>query len=724
MTIRLVTLGGLRALAEDRELDWLPAQRLRAAILVYLATERRVSRDTLISTIWPESDDKNARHALRQSLHNLGKSLGKGWFKRTAIEIRATESLCSDVHEFENALARGDHEAAAALYRGPFLAGVHLLNVRPWEDWVETRRAAVARAFRQSCRNWVNGLTQSGDLAGAVAAARQWVSPDPFDDEAQHRLIECLAAAGDRSEALRQYEAYLRLLEGDGLQPLDGTKALYAQLRSSQPAQAIKPVLGPTGGSPPPAVTPAPQPQQTAGVESGDGHSAPPIPEPHTPTDVPQPPVRPPDRRPKRLLWLAPALVVAALAISELARNLWDSTNDRSTTASDAPAAGLDRMLYVLFPLQGDSTGIATLILRDAIEQRWTGIEVVDQFTVAGAIDRLDATEVSSSVARQIATLLGAGRYMRGDVTPLGTAVRVAVTLYDTRTSRQLADTVIRITPELLREEQAFAKLADALLLGDAGSRRAQDEPGTTRSFPAEEAYARGVAAVRAWDLARADSAFDEAFQLDTLFARAMLWLTQVRVWSGEDPSRWLTFAQRAAGSEQGRLTHRERALVRALLAYGGGAMDRACAVWDSLSKASQTDFVAWYSLAHCLNHDPVVLSDSRSPTGWRFRGSQPAPSTRTGRLSAFFLPCTGRCGEVPSSLSDRLCTLRRQPSSAGNAGQQMRSSSGRFQRWRAIRSYFILSTAATSCSPSHGSSPRALMKRSGISGGCSGTSL
>ena len=81
MAIELVTFGGLHILDDEGELDWLAGQRTRAALLIYLAVERRVSREALTTVFWPESDAENARHALRQSLYHLKKAVSSDWVR-------------------------------------------------------------------------------------------------------------------------------------------------------------------------------------------------------------------------------------------------------------------------------------------------------------------------------------------------------------------------------------------------------------------------------------------------------------------------------------------------------------------------------------------------------------------------------------------------------------------------------------------------------------------
>ena len=232
MGIRLVTFGALRAFASEHEIARLLAQRSRAALFVYLTIERRVARDAVLAMFWPESEEAAARHALRQSLYHLRNTLGDGdWIVARGHELVVRSDVGADAIAFDEAMAGGDTERAVRLYAGPFLDGVHLVGLESWESWVDACRRRYARRFRQACRAVLDNRLAAGDFTGAIDVAERWAAPDPTDDEAQHRLIAALAAAGERIEALRQYEAYARVLAPDGLQPLEETVRLVEQLR-------------------------------------------------------------------------------------------------------------------------------------------------------------------------------------------------------------------------------------------------------------------------------------------------------------------------------------------------------------------------------------------------------------------------------------------------------------------------------------------------------------
>ena len=232
MRIQLLTLGGLQIFDDARELERPLTQRSRAALFIYLTIERRVAREALTAMFWPESDAENARHALRQSLYHVSRTFdGRDWIVSRAHELVVCDGIGSDALAFTDAMERGDVERAVRLYRGPFLDGVHLVALQSWESWVDGRRTRYSRLFRKACRDLFDARLSNGDFAGAITVAERWTAPDPTDDEAQHRLISALAAAGERAEAIRQYEMYSRLLAPEGLEPLEGTRALVEQLR-------------------------------------------------------------------------------------------------------------------------------------------------------------------------------------------------------------------------------------------------------------------------------------------------------------------------------------------------------------------------------------------------------------------------------------------------------------------------------------------------------------
>ncbi|HEX6134820.1 MAG TPA: BTAD domain-containing putative transcriptional regulator [Longimicrobiales bacterium] len=241
MSVQLTTLGAVRVFRGETELPELPAQRLRLALLVYLALERDVSRESVLAMFWPERDNGRGKHALRQMLYELRQALGEDWVELRRDRIVASVSV--DALEFEAAAGEGRVEDALRAYGGPFLLGFSLDN-RSFEAWVERRRAHIGRTFRRLQRDHIARLIAADDPDGALVAARRWVELDPLEDEAAHTLIERLAASGERADALQYYETYEQQLAAElEVEPLDETKALVAAIRAGDavPQDIIRP---------------------------------------------------------------------------------------------------------------------------------------------------------------------------------------------------------------------------------------------------------------------------------------------------------------------------------------------------------------------------------------------------------------------------------------------------------------------------------------------------
>ena len=283
-----------------------------------------------------------------------------------------------------------------------------------------------------------------------------------------------------------------------------------------------------------------------------------------------------------------------------------------------------DTTRYAILPMEYQS-GITQSIneeqlLHDALA-RWSGLSVVDHFQVRDALERHGPGPLTSQAALAIARELGAGRFVRGEVSMVGDSLRVHATLYDVPAGgKQLSDGTIKIESSLAGADALFTSLGRRLLLRGASSENERDYSGSL-SLPARQAYGRGDEAIQAWNLASADSAYSAAGRIDPSYAEAHLWLALVRAWSGEDPATW-RYAVEQALVGRARLSSRDQAIAEALRSQSSGEMSRACDQWTGLTKAFPADFVGWFGAAYCKGSDDIVIRDSKSPSGYRFRSS------------------------------------------------------------------------------------------------------
>jgi DNA-binding SARP family transcriptional activator len=229
--LRLQFLGGFRAQAQDANVSALVKQPRRAALLAYLAVERDVPRERLITLFWPEAATERGRHSLNQGIYYLRRLIGADWVELHGDRVVVAPWVTTDVQELERAAATESHADVLRLYRGPMLSGTGITATADFSIWVDTRSAGIDRLHRRSRRERLSALLAAGETAQALGCVEEWCRLDPLEDEAQHRFIELLAGTGQRTEALRQFSAYRRLLDEHELRPLDETLELVEQLQ-------------------------------------------------------------------------------------------------------------------------------------------------------------------------------------------------------------------------------------------------------------------------------------------------------------------------------------------------------------------------------------------------------------------------------------------------------------------------------------------------------------
>ena len=611
MAIQLVTFGGLHVADDNGELDWLLAQHSRAALFVYLAVERRVSRESLTAVFWPESDAENARHALRQSLYQLRKAVGVDWLDSRAHELVVTGDVRTDTGEFAQAIDRGDVESAVRLYRGPFLDGVHLVDLKPWENWVDGRRAQHARTFRKACRELLEARRAAGDAAGAVAAAEWWTQRDPLDDEAQHRLIEALAAAGERAEALRQYETYARLLEPDGLQPPEETQALADRLRSDAVAlPALRTTSLPTS------------------PESARDHVT-----AAAPVDQPSP-VRQSASAGPTWRWSLPLLAAAVALI------LLVADRGRTRVEGGSAAEASSRTIVVLpFAVRGGTSaqyledGILNLL--GAALDGAGALRPVDTRATFAAISDGRGIEANPQRAEEVARRLGAGLFVLGDVVEAGGQLQIEAAVYRvgagcaTSGSAVVAATGCRPPESSARAvvhgaaDSVFSlvdRLAARLLggLGDpAADRLLRTAALTTASLPAFKSYLQGEELMRAGEFERAADAYLAAIAEDSTFAVAHYRLALAREWAplpGEDA------AASAAARYGERLSAHDHSFLEAFRQWRAGDAPEADRSYRAILARYPDDIDAWFQLGEIRFHHWPLLGHplDESEEAWR----------------------------------------------------------------------------------------------------------
>ena len=237
--LRMHLLGSVRVKLDAKEIDVKPRKAL--ALLIYLAvTAEHHSRDALATLLWPNSNQRRARHSLRSRLSELNKILGSGWIEADRESVGLRAGYWIDVAQFQQHLSAetGDLQhliAASKLYRDDFLAGFTLSDSPEFDDWqffqAESMRQNQATALEQLATT----LGGQDDYEAAVPYARRWLALDTMHEAAHRLLMQLYAQSGQQAAALRQYENCRQVLAQElNLPPSDETTLLYEAIRSGE----------------------------------------------------------------------------------------------------------------------------------------------------------------------------------------------------------------------------------------------------------------------------------------------------------------------------------------------------------------------------------------------------------------------------------------------------------------------------------------------------------
>lgn len=245
LTLRL--LGSL----DLQSSDGLPcasvlSQPKRAALLAYLtlaAPGGFVRRDTLLGLLWPDSDTKRGRAALRQAIRFLRKHLGDEVVTSRGDEEVGVTGVACDAVDLRRAIARGDLATAVALYRGELLPGFFVDGADELDRWLHAERDQLRRSAAAAAVTVAERSASSGDMTAALGHAERAVSWSGDDETSTRMLMLKFDAAGHRSAALRIYDQHARQLKADlDADPSPELQQLALRMRAERGQPAPEPL--------------------------------------------------------------------------------------------------------------------------------------------------------------------------------------------------------------------------------------------------------------------------------------------------------------------------------------------------------------------------------------------------------------------------------------------------------------------------------------------------
>lgn len=224
MHVRL--LDDVRVVRDGEEFD--PGGPVRSTVLAVLASAAPdpVSHNRLVDAVWPKNPPESARNSLQAHVSKLRrllepardagdpsliKSVGDGY----RLDI---DEVATDIGRFRDlvsgAVTAADWREAVELGRGKPFAGC----VESWP--VEAERRTFEEQHLEAVASWLEAELAEGNPEEVIGELERLVREHPLRERFWALLVQALAAAGRRPEALEVFQRARRILLADaGIEP-------------------------------------------------------------------------------------------------------------------------------------------------------------------------------------------------------------------------------------------------------------------------------------------------------------------------------------------------------------------------------------------------------------------------------------------------------------------------------------------------------------------------
>ncbi|MCA1707978.1 MAG: hypothetical protein LC808_33765 [Actinobacteria bacterium] len=244
--VLICLLGGFRVIKSGAEMRIRTGSKTAALLSnLALADHHRVSRQRLLSVLWPDSEPGRAAHALTSMIHTLRELLGDALdgaapvvYAAGAYELNLDAGVGVDIAHFdalaevaERQLRAGDISAAV----GSSLQAIDLYqgDVCSLDDLgVVVERERLRALYLSLVARVADECLRQHNYAEALGYARRLLSHDPCREDAHRLVMRCHVRLGERAQALRQYQTCRQLLAAEfGACPEPLTDALNERVR-------------------------------------------------------------------------------------------------------------------------------------------------------------------------------------------------------------------------------------------------------------------------------------------------------------------------------------------------------------------------------------------------------------------------------------------------------------------------------------------------------------
>jgi predicted ATPase/DNA-binding SARP family transcriptional activator/class 3 adenylate cyclase/DNA-binding CsgD family transcriptional regulator len=263
--LHISLLGGFRVTRGGRvieEGEWRLKKAATLVKLLALSRFHRLHREQALDVLWPDLDPAAASNNLHHALHvarrildlpqpEAGRPASRSSIRlqNELISLEWPDGIWVDVEAFDAVASQARQTGDIGAYRTALdLYGGDLLPEDLYEDWATDRRAGLRNVYHGLLLELAELYEARSQLAPAIDGLQRAVADDPTLEEAHAGLMRLYARAGQRHQALRQYELLRQALDTElGVEPDSATQELYAEIQAGAiPIAGTSPVVEPS----------------------------------------------------------------------------------------------------------------------------------------------------------------------------------------------------------------------------------------------------------------------------------------------------------------------------------------------------------------------------------------------------------------------------------------------------------------------------------------------
>jgi LuxR family transcriptional regulator, maltose regulon positive regulatory protein len=247
-TLHIQTLGQFRVWLGQQEVGPESWQRSKTKELFQLLLTRRngwLSREEIMSSLWPDQDAASATSGFKVALNTLYKVLeperkarGTPYFieRKGPLYRLNLNGMILDVDDFENTLQRAlvsqdtkDKirllETGIAYYKGDYLPELR------FEDWCVEERERIQLLFLRAAEKLAQHFVEQEHHEKAIELCERILQTDKCWEEAYRMIMYCYYRQNNRPQAIKYYKKCTRILEKElGIKPMPATTTIYQKV--------------------------------------------------------------------------------------------------------------------------------------------------------------------------------------------------------------------------------------------------------------------------------------------------------------------------------------------------------------------------------------------------------------------------------------------------------------------------------------------------------------